>query len=365
MRFRPAAVLDLLFVATVGAILLVPAIGLVINTTNSAVPLRALLPEEPSPAGLAALPKRLDEHIATHYGNRDELIEADAAVKAALGGESRRVAFGSDGFLFLKDDDVFSQVTGQRIDRARLANVAALATMMAEKYGNHFVFMVAPNKHTIYRNRLPAWARKEPPVSERTLLMDILAARGVNAVDPTPALLARAESASVYWRSDTHWTPYGTIIAFDALAEALGMPEQKIDVDTVYSGQTPVEQSGDLLRIAGLGETWPEMAPKRIGPDPFDASGLIGEDFPPGVETGGHMLRHRDARTGPKVLVLGDSFTVGLFARLLMRFAGEVLWLHHRTGRFDPRLVDEFDPDIVILAVVERHLASFGAAATK
>lgn len=374
MRVSTATVLNLLFVASIATMLLVPAAGLVINTAQAPAAFRAFLPDDLSAKNLGLLPKALDQHIAASYGTRDEMIRADAAIKAALGGESRRVAFGTDGFLFLKDDDVFSQVTGQRLDRARLAGLADLATVLAAEYGrdgHRFIVFVAPNKETIYRRHLPVWARTEPAVSERGIFMEMLTARGVTAVDPTAALAARAETDPVYWRGDTHWTRFGMVIGFDEMVRALGLPGAALGVDTVFRGQTAVNRPGDLVRIAGLGDSWPDVAPKRIGADPFSEEGLAREDLLPGETFGGYRIRHEqavdgqavDGQAGPKVLILGDSFTVGGFGPLFMRFAGEYMWLHHRLGGFDRALVAEFDPDIVVLAVVERHIVSFGGNA--
>lgn len=365
METPASRLLNVLFVASIGAILLVPAAGLVANTVRAPAPFLSLLPRDLSPAGLMALPKALDQHIAANYGTRDEMIRADAAIKAALGGESRRVAFGTDGFLFLKDDDVFSQVTGQRLDRAKLERFAALAAALEQEYGRDgrlFLAFVAPNKHTIYRRHLPVWARTEPAVTERVLLTDMLRARGINAVDPTAALAERAETDPVYWRGDTHWTRFGMIIGFDEMVRALGLPEQAIGVDTVFGGQVAVDRAGDLVRIAGLGDSWPDVAPKRIGADPFSAKGLTREDLLPGQTFGGYRLRHDPppgGKAGPRVLILGDSFTVDGFGPLFMRFAGEYMWLHHRLGDFDRALAADFAPDIVVLAAVERHITSF------
>lgn len=365
MRPRISPLLNLLFVISIGAMLLVPAAGLVINTARAPAALLALLPDAYTAESIAALPKALDQHIAASYGTRDEMILADAAIKAALGGESRRVAFGTDGFLFLKDDDVFSQVTGQRLDRARLGTLVELATALNAEYGRdgrRFIALVAPNKETIYRRYLPVWARSEPAVTERSELIGMLRARDVAAVDPTAALSARADTDPVYWRGDTHWTQAGMLIAFDELVHALGMPGQAIGVDTVFRGQMAVKRAGDLARIAGLGDSRPEVAPNRIGGDPFSEEGMSRTDLFPGQKFGGHRLYHNPPRAGaagPRVLVLGDSFTVRGFGPLFMRFAGEYMWLHHRLGQFDHALVAEFNPDIVVLETVERHITSF------
>ena len=96
-----------MFVASIGAILLVPAAGLVINTAQAPAALLAHLPRAYTPDNIAALPKALDQHIATSYGTRYDMIRADAAIKAALGGESRRVAVGTPRVRLRKDDDGF------------------------------------------------------------------------------------------------------------------------------------------------------------------------------------------------------------------------------------------------------------------
>jgi len=361
MRPRNASILNALFLASTGTMLLVPVVGLVANTVRAPALFAGMLPGEFSLAAVASLPKVIDQHIAAAYGKRDEMIWADATVKATLGGESRRVAFGTEGFLFLKDDDVFSQVTGQRLDRGKLTGLADVATALAGQYGDRFVFFVAPNKHTIYRRHLPVWARAEPAVSERSVLVDLLRTRGVNAIDPTAALLARAETEPVYWRGDTHWTRFGMIVAFDQMVGALGLSERAIGVDSAFSGSMPVDRAGDLVRIAGLGDSWPDVAPKPIGADPFSEEGLVREKLLPGEKFGGYRLRHKEgaARSGPRVLILGDSFTVGGFGPLFMRFAGDFMYLHHGLGAYDRQLVAEFHPDIVVLETVERHITSF------
>jgi len=35
------------------------------------------------------------------------------------------------------------------------------------------------------------------------------------------------------------------------------------------------------------------------------------------------------------------------------------MYLHHGLGAYDRQLTAEFDPDIVVLATVERHITSF------
>lgn len=352
---------NLLFVGCVGALLLVPALGLMRNAVRAPGAFADLWP---SGSSVASLPAAIDQFVVAQHGLRDRMVRTNARVKAYLGGESPRVAFGTDGFLFLKDGDVFSQATGQRLDRLGLGKLAALAQSLAEqteRAGGRFLFFVAPNKHTIYRSHLPVWARAEPAVTERALFTEMLRERGIQAVDPTAELLARADETPVYWHGDTHWTQAGMIVGFDAMVEALGLPEEAIGMDSVFKGQMAVERAGDLVRIAGLSEKWPDAAPVLVGDNPFAAGGLRREETGDHEISGSYQVFHdrAPAPAGPRVMVIGDSFTVGGFDRLFMRFAGGYLWTHHRHGEFDRGLIEQFKPDIVIFETVERDLPAF------
>jgi hypothetical protein len=359
-----APLVNLLFVACIGALLLVPALGLVRNAMRAPAAFGDLWP---AGASVTSFPAAVDQFVAAQHGLRDRMVRTNARLKALFGGESPRVAFGTEGFLFLKDGDVFSQATGQRLDRLGLGKLADLAHSLAEEAergGGRFLFVVAPNKHTIYRSHLPVWARPEPAITERALLMEMLRERGIVAVDPTVELEAQSERTPVYWRGDTHWTQAGMIVGFDAMVAALGRPEQSIGMENVFQGQVAVEKAGDLVRIAGLSEKWPDVAPVLVGDNPFAAGGLKREQAADHEISGSYQVFHEraPAPAGPRVMVIGDSFTVGGFDRLFMRFAGAYLWTHHRHGKFDRGLIGQFKPDIVILETVERDLPAFQSA---
>ena len=48
---------------------------------------------------------------------------------------------------------------------------------------------------------------------------------------PTASRLGRAEQGPTYSHYDTHWTPRGAIAGFNAIAEADGHPDWRIEAD--------------------------------------------------------------------------------------------------------------------------------------
>ena len=359
-------IVNILFLLTIAVLVMVPAGGLAQHAWRSLPELRAAYRAAGGLGQVADLAAATDRYVAANYGRRDDMIYFDARLRNAFGADTRHVAYGTDGFLFLKDDDVFSQATGQRVDWLAMQPLIHLATQLdadAKRRGRKFLFVVTPNKHTIYRRHLPVWARAAPKVTETDLLYDRLNALGIPALDLRDRLAADAERLPVYWRGDTHWTGLGMVIGFDAMAEALGFPQAALDAGKVYSGTQSVKRPGDLVRMAGLGKDWNDIAPKLAGKNPLSPGGLRSQVL--GRFGAFHTVRisheaSEGARTGgPRVLVLGDSFTTKSFGPLFMRCASGYLWTHHRFGDFDGKPVEEFGPDIVILQVAERSIVAF------
>ena len=61
-------------------------------------------------------------------------------------------------------------------------------------------------------------------------------------------------------------------------------------------------------------------------------------------------------KTGPTIMVLGDSFTGGHFTPLLAGHASRVIWLDHEHCGFDWSAIDRFHPDEVWWMPNERFL---------
>lgn len=70
-------------------------------------------------------------------------------------------------------------------------------------------------------------------------------------------------------------------------------------------------------------------------------------------ESGGDLVE--TGRTGPTVVVVGDSFTRAFWQDYFALRAGRYVWMHHEQCAFKLSVIDAYAPQLVILAPVERQ----------
>lgn len=207
-----------------------------------AVPVAGLALTGPSKAGanevLAASPtltrggavnwdylSDLSGYLEDRFALRQQLITADAALTAAVLGESRTdaVVLGDDGWLYYADTLDDYRGASAMDERALYCAARNLSLMQeyAAAHGAAFLFTSPPNKNTLYPQWMPArYTRGDVAASNWRRLMPYLDAQGVSYCDLSAVLAA--EAAPVYYKTDSHWDGYGSALAHDALMAALG-----------------------------------------------------------------------------------------------------------------------------------------------
>jgi alginate O-acetyltransferase complex protein AlgJ len=324
---------------------------------------RMLSPAPALPRSFAqwrALPRELDRYLADHFGFRTPLIRAHGALRYAVTlPTDLRVIIGRDNWLFLNGDGTIEQATGKLLREpaiSRFADRAADLQTRLRARNTRFLVAIPPNGSTINRFRLPAWAADKPAVSEYDLMMKALASRGVAAVDLRPPLLAANSVKPTYRRTDTHWNRYGALVAYNAVADALREPGWTIDPDRVLRGFETVP-GGDLARLLAV-STDVSDEDARIDLSFYIPRAFSVDSIDTQFESGGDLIA--TGRTGPTVLVIGDSFTRGFWQDYFILHAGKYIWMHHELCSFAIRVVESHAPDVVILAPAERQMFCFG-----
>jgi alginate O-acetyltransferase complex protein AlgJ len=216
------------------------------------------------------------------------------------------------------------------------------------KRGARLLVAIPPNSSTIYQDELPAWAQDKGRKTEYDLLLEELNRYDVKTVDLRPAMKAlRAQGEEAYLLYDAHWTPRGALAGFNALVEADGRPEWRLD-PAAAMGPLEERKGGDVARILGVQDEVKEEA-KRLrltvhGADEAISSGIMPDHV---VDTGA---------PGPTILVIGDSFTASYFPLMLSQHGGRAIWIHHHECGFDWKLIDKYRPDEVWWVPTERYL---------
>jgi len=319
-----------------------------------------------SPAEVLSLPRRIEARHADTFGLRDKLLRERGRLHWFGLGRSPApiVDLGGDGWTYTTIDASREAWRGTMplVDSELACWVDGLARRRdwLARLGVRYLFVVAPNKESIYPEHLPASWKKISP-SAPTRLDQLLAAlraqpEVVEAPDLRPALLAaRVDDQpgdELYTRLGTHWNGRGSIVAAEAILAQL-------QADAAPKDSIPREQLR-RARLPGSGDSW--------GPALHIDDLLLQVDWQPEWPREGgarvHVASQGPERTvhsrsearagGPRLLVFHDSF--GPYVQpLLTEFVAGSLWV--QTSRFDLALVEAYKPDVVVELRVERAIA--------
>jgi len=276
---------------------------------------------------------------------------------------------GRDGWLFLTGGTNFVTTLYQR-DSGHLPDAALLQWRDAiverarrcREAGVGYAHLVVPEKLTIYGD-MQAEPLVDPalaPVIRLAQLFkgDAAAAGWVDLVEP---MLDYRRKADLYWRTDTHWTPTGCLLAYEALCNALGLRRND---DVVMR---PLH---DVKKLLDLGS---KLDPQRWEPVREacwlkDARRIYENAVVRFLETpaygaeihvGCHAIfKNPRAPNVCKVLLFGDSFSSpgphSLTAILAETVSDlEFVW----SANVDWSLVQRVRPDIVVTQIAERYMA--------
>ncbi|MEF3696052.1 alginate O-acetyltransferase AlgX-related protein [Desulfolutivibrio sp.] len=280
------------------------------------------------------------------------------------------VVAGPGGWLFLaKENPTLNTVEDYR--GTRLFTPQELAAWTAEFTARRdwlaqrdipYLVVVAPNKQTIYPEKLPARYNRVSPATRTDQLIAALAGAGVAVADLRPVLLDLKKSAQAYYRTDSHWTPVGARAAAGDILAALA----KYFPGLGTASQTDLQVipapgvGGDLAAMLGLGDCFVEdkfsLAPKDgFRAVPADASGLAGPR-----DIGPADAFERPDSGLPRAVIFRDSFGQDLIPFLSEHFSRSVYqWPFPSTAkeprRFDRELILAEKPDVVVDEIVERY----------
>ena len=305
----------------------------------------------------ASLPAKLSAFLEDHVGLREPLVGLYFFVRDKLDIESAALAVqGADGWLFDTlehsldmHEGLFPFAGGELgawVDGARLLQEGAC--------GAPFVVLLAPNKHTVYPEKLPDRKRRSMRPTRLEELEPALESAGVPVANPTAALREEAPRNQVFYATDTHWTAYGAFIAYRSLLDALeaqGVSTAVVGRERLSDAGT-IRRSGDIPGLLGR-KAEPEQVRNWVLRDP--APYTNDETLPEYDWATFKARRVRGVAGAPRLLLYGDSFSEPMIPFLRESFS-EITILHHRHGRPPLSALAGCAYDAVVLEVVERAL---------
>jgi alginate O-acetyltransferase complex protein AlgJ len=298
-----------------------------------------------------------------HFGFRSALVRWYGESRLYLMGVSptATVLKGDDGWFFYGDDwsvQDFAKV--EPMSPGALANwreAVVRARNWLETRGIPYVFTVAPDKHVIYAEDMPASIVKVGDLSRTDQLFTTLQDLGL-AVDVRSSLLDAKARERIYQKTDTHWNDRGALVAYQRIIGAVRARVPRTPPAWAredFDAQEVVTRGMDLAGMMGLtrvlSETNLALVPRR----PRRARVVEPVGAAPTAEEG-RLVTEIDDASLPRAVIFRDSFVSRLVPFLSEHFSRAVyLWQND----FDAQVVEQEHPDVVIQEIVGRHLYGF------
>jgi alginate O-acetyltransferase complex protein AlgJ len=311
-------------------------------------------------SSILSFPKGFAGYFQFNFGYRTNLISMHTKLvgEALHGRVSKKVLEGKDGWLFLAEAGTIEDYRGLRplsekeLERWRQTVESRHDWLTAR--GIHYVFVVCPDKHTIYPEYMPDRVTRVQPQTRLDQFIRYMQDHShLEIIDLRPALWSLKKERLCYQPQESHWNDVGAFVGYQQIAACLRAwyPDLRVmdmkDCE-IYQRENP---STDLLRLQGQSHLTTLLDSVRpisgfVAQVELDVNDRDEKSF---------QVRHSQRRDAPagRLLMIHDSFGIPMVPFLAEHFReGWYVW--SRGDRFFPQEVLTFKPDVVVQEMVER-----------
>ncbi len=311
--------------------------------------------------GLTYFHRNFEGYWNDAFGFRSRLVRGYNRASMWLGvSPSAKVVVGTHGWLFVGEE--YSAVEYYRATRAFTREqlvwwqrfLEARRDWLAQR-GIRYLFVVAPDKQSIYPEYMPAALNRVGTATRLDQLVAYLDRHSdLRPLDLRGVLREAKAHERPYERLDSHWNDLGAWIAYAEITKRLSVWFPRVQPLPLsdFERTWPPGQGNDLAMLLSLSDVMPgerltlvPRVPRRARLIPTDGS------LPPGSlavlvsETGDPTL--------PRAVMFHDSFGQALWPFLSEHFAHIAYsWQYN----FDPAFIEREKPDVVLDELVERVL---------
>jgi len=266
---------------------------------------------------------------------------------------SDEVIVGKDDFLFLAE--TAADYTGESsLSDAEIDSIASALQSLsdyADQHGSRLLVAIAPNKNTVYPDRMPSVYRRTEEATNMDRLYAALGERGVLYTDLRETF--RDAPVQLYHSRDTHWNSEGARLAYCAILADAGIVRPDY---TEFALKTTEGFVGDLDGLLYPSLSLTDQDQVRD----FDFSAQFIYTTP--YQTAMDMTIATRGRGEGKLLVFRDSFGSALIPYFSSAFS-EVRYERALPYRID--LLKQFDAELVIVEIAERNIPLLSSAAER
>lgn len=313
-----------------------------------------------------SLSAQFTQYYSDHFGFRELLNKVYFKLMRKLGSSSSLddVTIGKDGWMFLGsikkgynnyDDPIGDAIHTNLYSLSELEKfaeaISSTHTWLKSK-GIKYLYVIAPNKHTIYFEYLPEYLSKINPKSATDQLVEYLAKHTeVDVLDLREPLIEAKAQEQLYYKSDTHWNYYGANIAqFEIMKRLQKSFPNQINPELLPYSQFDIAQprQGDLAIMAKQEEF------ESLNPIPKFSGDCSTMAIPNQISMISVTLKC--PQKSLSAIVFQDSFFEHLKPYIGRQFRRSIYLFEKLNETSLKKYVTKENPDVVIDEVVERVL---------
>lgn len=316
------------------------------------------------------------------FGGRQKLISLNKQItykilRASIYNDRAIKGKGNWYFYTIKTDgdnlsDFYKTNLMTETELSEFKNRLLKATNWCKEQNIPFVFLICPNKHSVYSEFYPF--DRPAGITRADQITAIFDELDIPYVFPRDYLISRKKDFDYpfYWETETHWNSQGAYLAFTLLKEKIqeALPEVNFpSIEYESGGAHSSKLSGNvtLLGLEDIDITYP-VIPKNwkflseyfvfTKPD-MSKVGDTWNDFyfylrDKGNETKGGVHTKSTNENLPRALIFRDSFFRSMIPFVSPLFSEtEYMWKHFTEA--DKDYILQFKPDIIIFENVERY----------
>ncbi len=304
-----------------------------------------------------SFPKEYESYYNDNIPFRNQLIRFNNSIDYFLfkQSSSERVDIGKEGWLFYCDT-----IDGNPVEQSLgywnftndqlniIADNLTSTKRVLESLGIEFVLFIAPNKETVYIDKLPDYYEAKNHYTSTDQLADYLKENtDIRVVYPKQDLLnAKEQTPDIlfYHKLDTHWNCAGSYIGARSLAKELGLEMPMLNE---LSLEPVVSSTGDLSNMLNI-----EIKNGNID---YVVSGIstlntVNEKW----DISREFIYHTSGADSRRLFVRMDSFSIALAPYLATQFEN-CMWGH--IGSFNQQQIFDYGADIFVVETAERYIS--------
>jgi alginate O-acetyltransferase complex protein AlgJ len=308
-------------------------------------------------AGLKPFQAGWEAYFNDHFGFRRCLVSWGNKFKWAFfhAQSARNVLAGTDGWMFFSGSQMLEQYCGDlQLSDTKLQAWQKLLERRRDwlaQRGIPYIFVLAPDKQSIYPEKLPAWLKDLGGRTRVDQFVDYMRTHStVEVLDLRPVLLEAKKTAPIYQKTDTHWNYYGAFVAYQELVRTLAqkqVPGLKPLRMASFEVTNEFAPGGDMARSLGVNmlESNAVIFIPQADLPPLDIY------LPPENTKLKEIAYAKNPRGKGLVVVFNDSFGRYWVSFLGYQFAeADFVWHYDLNGP----LIERKKPVFVVNEMVER-----------